>query len=111
MKKLLYITCVAVLLGLIILDIMLPPSLFYRLIFPLFFCMLLCLIRIMIGPTAADRTIAIDVLGVIIIGFSGLFAVFTGKGFYMDIAIAWALQSFIGVLALAKYLEGRRFDD
>jgi multicomponent Na+:H+ antiporter subunit F len=30
---------------------------------------------------------------------------------YLNIAIAWALLSFIGTLALAKYLEGRGFDE
>jgi multisubunit Na+/H+ antiporter MnhF subunit len=29
----------------------------------------------------------------------------------MDIALAWTLQSYIAVLALAKYMEGKRFDE
>jgi multicomponent Na+:H+ antiporter subunit F len=29
----------------------------------------------------------------------------------MNIGISWALLSFIGTLALAKYLEGRGFDE
>jgi len=29
----------------------------------------------------------------------------------MNIAITWALLSFIGTIALAKYLEGRGFDE
>jgi len=36
---------------------------------------------------------------------------FVGRDVYIDIGIAWGLQSFIGTLALAKYLEGRSFDD
>ena len=67
--------------------------------------------RIMKGPTAPDRAVASDVLGILVVGFCAMFTVFTGKAWYMDIAIAWALQSFIGILALAKYLEGRDFDD
>ena len=110
MKKILYGVSVAGLLALIILDIVMVQSLIYRFIFPLLFCTFLCLIRIIMGPTAADRTVAIDILGIIIVGFCALFAVFTGKAFFMDIALAWGLQSFIGVLAFAKYLEGRTFD-
>jgi len=63
------------------------------------------------GPTAPDRTVAIDILGILIIGFSGLLGVVTGKDFYLNIALAWALLSFIGTIALAKFLEGRSFDE
>ena len=70
----------------------------------------LCLYRIARGPTAPDRTIAIDILGTLIVGFCCLMALRTGRGFYMNIAIAWALISFVGTLALAKYLEGRPYD-
>jgi len=35
----------------------------------------------------------------------------TGRSWYIDIGIAWALQSFISTLALSKYLEGRGFDE
>ena len=37
-------------------------------------------------------------------------ALMTGREYYMNIAIAWALISFVGTLALAKYLEGRPYD-
>ena len=76
----------------------------------LIFCSLLCLYRIGRGPTAPDRTVAIDILGTLVVGFCCIMAVMTGKGFYMNIAIAWALISFVGTLALAKYLEGRTYD-
>ncbi len=72
---------------------------------------LLCLYRIGKGPTAPDRTIAIDILGTLMVGFCCVMSLFTGRGYYMNIAIAWALTSFVGTLALAKYLEGRCYDD
>jgi len=34
-----------------------------------------------------------------------------GRDFYMNVAISWALLSFIGTIALAKYLEGKAFDE
>ena len=80
----------------------------------------LCLYRISRGPTAPDRTVAIDILGTLMVGFCCLVALRPGlvddtgrpgfQGFFMTIAIAWALTSFIGALALAKYLEGRCYD-
>jgi len=71
----------------------------------------LCLYRIAAGPTAPDRTVAIDILGTLIVGFTCIYAIRQGKEFYMNVAIAWALLSFIGTIALAKYLEGRKFDE
>ena len=74
------------------------------------FCSALCLYRIARGPTAPDRTVAIDILGTLMVGFCCLMAVATGRDYYINIAIAWALVSFVGTLALAKYLEGRSYD-
>ncbi len=71
----------------------------------------LCLYRVVRGPTAADRAVAIDMLGILIVGFCAILSIPTGRDWYIDIGIAWALQSFIGILALAKYLEGKDFDE
>lgn len=77
----------------------------------LFFCGLLCLYRIIKGPTPADRAVSIDILGILVLGFCAFLGIHTGRDWYIDIGIAWALQSFISTLALAKYLEGRNFDE
>ena len=77
----------------------------------LFFCSVFCLWRIFRGPTAADRIVAIDIFGILILGFCAILGIPTGREWYIDIGIAWALQSFISTLALAKYLEGRNFDE
>jgi len=74
-------------------------------------CCFLCVYRIMMGPTAPDRSVAVDILGIIVIGFCSLLTIQTGEGYLMDMAIAWTLQSYIAVLALAKYLEGKKFND
>jgi multicomponent Na+:H+ antiporter subunit F len=77
----------------------------------LFFCCFMCIYRIAKGPTAPDRTVAIDILGIVIVGFCGLLSIVTGKDFFINVAITWALLGFIGTIALAKYLEGRGFDE
>ena len=71
----------------------------------------LCLYRIGKGPTPPDRIVAIDILGTLIVGFCVVLALTTGRDFYINVAIAWALLSFIGTLALAKHLEGRGFHE
>ncbi|MBU4122071.1 hypothetical protein KJ959_00100 [bacterium] len=67
--------------------------------------------RIGRGPTAPDRAMGIDILGIIVVGFCAVIALVTGKDFYMNIALAWSLLSFIGMIALAKHLEGKGFDE
>jgi len=79
-------------------------------------CCALCLYRIGRGPTAPDRAVALDILGTLIVGFCCIFLLKAERGayqpdFYMNIAMAWALLSFIGTIALAKYLEGKSFDE
>lgn len=74
-------------------------------------CCFLCLYRIGRGPSAPDRTVAIDILGIVIVGFCAILSLDTGKDFYLNVAMAWALLSFIGTIALAKFLEGRSFDE
>ncbi len=71
----------------------------------------LCLDRIGRGPTAPDRTVAIDILGTLMVGFCCVVALRSGQDYYLTVAIAWTLTSFVGTLALAKYLEGRCYDD
>jgi len=78
---------------------------------PLLICCFLCLYRIYRGPTSADRIVAIDILGILVVGFCVFATVFLKRRFLMDIALSWAILGFISTLALAKYLEGRNFDE
>ncbi len=71
----------------------------------------LCLIRVILGPTIADRMVAIDIFGILVVGICAIFTIKTGRGFIIDIGIAWMILSFIGTLALAKYLTGAKLDE
>jgi len=82
-----------------------------RALYVIIFACIMCLYRIWKGPTGADRIVAIDILGILIIGLCAVLTISTGRSWYIDIGIAWALQSFISTLALSKYLEGRGFDE
>ena len=87
------------------------PLVFKVFIGILFLCCMMCLYRIGHGPSAPDRTVAIDILGIIVVSFCVFLALITKKEFYLNVAIAWSLLSFIGTLALAKHLEGKGFDE
>ncbi|MCM8822891.1 MAG: monovalent cation/H+ antiporter complex subunit F [Candidatus Omnitrophica bacterium] len=74
-------------------------------------CVFLCLFRIARGPTASDRAVAIDVLGIMVVAFGAFMSIKTENEFYLTTALVWSLLNFIGVLALSKFLENRGFDD
>ena len=80
---------------------------FYILIASCFFC----LIRATLGKTVPDRMVAIDIMGTLAVGMTALLAVMTGRSFLIDIALAWIFLSFIGTLALAKYLTHKTLDE
>ena len=122
MKRTSWLIGAIVLLTAIALILLRPfPFLFYpglpyvgflgRALYVIILACFMCLYRICRGPTGADRIVAIDILGIMIVGLCSVLTISTGRSWYMDIGIAWALQSFISTLALAKYLEGRGFDE
>ena len=79
--------------------------------FVLMLCFALCLLRVVAGPSTADRAAALNSLSTLVVGFCAILSISTGRDWYIDVAIAWALQSFIGMLAIAKNLEGKGFDE
>jgi multicomponent Na+:H+ antiporter subunit F len=123
MKTIRWIIGAIVLLGLVALIILMPPrSIFFIDVYAhqgfvhraadiLIMAAVMSLWRILKGPTAADKIVAIDIFGIMVIGFTALLSVASGKNWYIDIGIAWGLQSFIGSLAYSKYMEGRTYDD
>jgi multicomponent Na+:H+ antiporter subunit F len=75
------------------------------------FSSLLVLIRVIVGPTAADRIVSVDILGVLIIGLTALLSLYYDESFFIDVGLIWALLSLIATLAFSKILEGRQLDD
>lgn len=72
---------------------------------------ILCLYRILRGPTAPDRVVALDALVPIIATIMVLFALYQGDGLLLDISIVYAILGFIGTLVISKYLMGERIGD
>jgi len=67
-------------------------------------------IRVIIGPTLADRVLALDLLTVIAMGFVGGIAIRTGLTLYLDIAIGLALLGFLATIAFTRYMLSRHRD-
>ncbi len=66
--------------------------------------MILTVIRLILGPTLADRILALDTLSLNAVGFVAALVALTGFGLYVDIAIALALVGLLSTLALVRYL-------
>ncbi len=67
--------------------------------------MIIAFIRMILGPTIADRTVSLDVMTIISISVIVYIAAISGRIIYLDVALVYALISFIGVVAVARYLE------
>ena len=80
-----------------------------HLIFGIFFAaMAVCLLwRVAKGPTAADRIVAADGADNLLCCAMILFAVFSGRGIYLDIALVGALFGIVDTMLVGRYLEGR----
>ena len=65
---------------------------------------MISLIRAIVGKTFADRVIAVGAFINMVILLMVFHAVGTGETMIMDIALILTLLSFVGTLAIAKYL-------
>ena len=63
--------------------------------------------RILKGPTAADRVVALDTLDLIISLALAVYSLYTGRGIYLDIALVVALLGFISTVFVGRYIERR----
>jgi multicomponent Na+:H+ antiporter subunit F len=70
--------------------------------------MVATVVRIIRGPTLADRILGLDTITILAVGVIGVFAVRTGLYLYVDIAVAVALVGFLSTIAFARYLLSRR---
>ncbi len=68
--------------------------------------LVLAALRFLRGPHVLDRVVAFDGLTVISISALVLVALATGRGIYLDVALVYALLSFLGVIVAGRYLEG-----
>jgi multicomponent Na+:H+ antiporter subunit F len=75
----------------------------------LFLSIVISIIRVILGPTAPDRVVGLDTINTIVISSMVIFGAINNNIIYIDVAIVYALLSFISTLFIAKYLEGGSF--
>ena len=78
------------------------------LIAAIFFALLALMLfyRLAFGPPLADRAIAGDAIEMLAATSLLCYALYSGRGIYLDISLVVAILGFIGTLLIAKYLEG-----
>ncbi len=66
---------------------------------------LFCLIRMALGPTSTDRAVALDTLSTVTTALLVLLGFIFKRKVYIDVALVYALLTFIGSVSIARFLE------
>ena len=70
--------------------------------------LLIVVVRLVKGPTLPDRVVAMDLIGVIVVGLIVVLAASTGVRATLDAAIVIAMIGFVATVAYATYVERGR---
>jgi multicomponent Na+:H+ antiporter subunit F len=70
--------------------------------------LLIAVVRLVKGPTLPDRVVAMDLVGVLVVGLIVVLAASTQVPATLDAAIVIALIGFVGTVAYATYVERGR---
>ena len=74
----------------------------------LLFSAMLTLIRLLAGPTIPDRAVALDSMTTTTAGAMVLYGVITRQAVFIDVALVYAVLSYIATLYIARYLVRKR---
>ncbi len=71
----------------------------------------LCLIRACMGPTVADRLVAVNMMGTMVNVIIATLAIMMGEGYLVDISLIYTMLSFLAVVVLTKVILGVHKED
>ncbi|MFC7227732.1 monovalent cation/H+ antiporter complex subunit F [Salinirubellus salinus] len=60
--------------------------------------------RVIRGPTTPDRVVALDTIGTTVVAIAVLFAIDSGSGFFIDVALVLTIIGFISTITVARYV-------
>ncbi len=85
---------------------MILQTVIYFVVFPLLsVTLVLGFIRLLLGPTLPDRIIAFELISITSAGIIVVSAIVTDQAVLVDVASAWAIISFLSVIAFSYYIE------
>ncbi|MDW4363718.1 Na(+)/H(+) antiporter subunit F1 [Staphylococcus saprophyticus] len=67
--------------------------------------MLGMLVRVIIGPSLADRVVALDAMGIQLMAIVALFSIFLGTKYMMVAILLIGILAFLGTAVFAKYMD------
>lgn len=67
---------------------------------------IISMIRSVLGPRIADRIIAVNMIGTMIIMIVAILSVYLDENYLVDICLIYAMISFLGVVVLCKVYTG-----
>lgn len=79
---------------------------FYGILIVFAILLFLCLLRACLGPTVADRLVAVNMMGTIVIVIIGILTIVMNEGYLADICMIYATISFLAVIVLSKVMQG-----
>lgn len=79
---------------------------FYGILSVLALMLVFCLIRAVRGPRIADRLIAVNMIGTMVMVMIALLAVLKNQGYLVDICLIYAMISFLSVVVLTRIYTG-----
>ena len=80
--------------------------LFILLLIILSFMLLVCLIRAVKGPRVADRLMAVNMMGTMVMVMISVLALLLREGYLVDICLIYAIISFLSVVVISKVYIG-----
>jgi multicomponent Na+:H+ antiporter subunit F len=77
-------------------------------VFPLLFgAMALAFVRLVLGPTLADRIVAFDLIAASVAGIIVVTGIVQRRPVLIDVTTIWAMIAFLSVIGFAYYIERR----
>ena len=80
---------------------------YYVVTFALIITMALALARAIIGPSVYDRVLAVNMIGTKTVLLLAVIAFMMDRPDFLDLALAYALINFIGVIAVLQFFRNR----
>ncbi len=68
----------------------------------------MAVIRLLRGPSAPDRVVAVDLLGTLSVSLLVVGAAASGQQAFLDAAVIIALIAFVSTIAYAQFIERKR---
>ncbi|MEX2571880.1 MAG: monovalent cation/H+ antiporter complex subunit F [Gemmatimonadota bacterium] len=66
--------------------------------------MTMAIVRGLLGPTVYDRALAVNMFGTATVLLIAVLGFLTGRPEFLDLALVYALLSFIGTIAILKFV-------